>query len=92
MLQFSCGRTPFTFCNASKILEVGFFFKKAVVYTSTGTGVSILETGFSVPEITTSSNVFESSCKVKLIVISELFSSVIFFFSDLNPMYEAVIV
>src|SRR5688572_28387156 len=28
-LQLSCGRTPFTFCKASKIFGVGFFLKNA---------------------------------------------------------------
>jgi hypothetical protein len=46
---------PLMFCNASKMLGLGFFLKKAGEYTSTGTGLSIRLTALSVPVITTSS-------------------------------------
>ena len=54
-LQFNCGRTPFTFCKDSKIEGVGFFLKKVLLYTSTGTGLFDFVTGLRVPEITISS-------------------------------------
>src|SRR5690606_2045975 len=56
ILQLSCGLTPLMCWRASKMDGVGFDLKKDCVYTSTGTGLSSLETSFKVPETTTCSN------------------------------------
>ena len=54
--QLICGRTPFTICKASNRAGVGFFLKKAGVYTSIGIGDFALLISFNVPETTSSSN------------------------------------
>ncbi len=67
-LQFNCGRTPFTFCKDSKIEGVGFFLKKVGLYTSTGTGLFVFDTGLKVPEITISSKESSSNKTIFLVI------------------------
>src|SRR5690606_33577209 len=73
-LQFNCGRTPFTFCKASKMDGVGLALKNFDVYTSTGTGLSNLDTSFIVPDTTTSSkSVWDSAFSVTFNSVCGLF-------------------
>ena len=88
-LQFNWGLTPFTFCKDSNIDGVGFFLKKVLLYTSTGTGLLDFETGFRVPEITISSKK-SSSFKLKFWMIFWFPVSFIFIDLDLNPTLLAI--
>src|SRR5690554_6325868 len=86
-LQFNWGLTPLMFWRASKILGVGFFLKNVGLYISTGTGLSLRDTGFNVPLITISSKLL-SSFKSKSTVWG-IPERVIVFVTFDNPANEA---